>query len=426
MNFLYSLILIALLWGIKELFKTIGAEGDATIAMIGVVLLSSYLFALNIKKARLPKLTGYMILGVIIGPIGFNLLDHHTMKNLSFLENLALALIAITAGGELKYEKIKIYKKTIAGMFSGQVIIVFAGLFISLLLFKDYLPFFSELNNDLAIGFAILFAATALSISPATTIGIITELKAKGRVTDIVLSVTVIKSIFLVLIFPLVVGVAKIYLIETATLNRDLIYEVAYHIFGSIGLGIVVGVIIIWYLKYIKVERSLFILGAAILIAELSIIFDFEILLMAIVTGIIVENFSKQGESLIEGIEQSSLPLYIIFFCFAGAGLHLETLKQAFVLTLFVVLMRMFFLAIGNYAGAAVAKGDIILKKTSWMSFIAQAGIALGLATVIENTFPGEIGLQFKTILVSSVVINEFLGPIFFKYVLTKAKENTI
>ncbi len=425
MNFIYSLIIIIIIWGINESFRMLGVQGDATIAMIGVVLLSSYLFALNLKKAKLPKLTGYMILGVIIGPVGFNLLDYHTMENLSFLENLALALIAITAGGELKYEKIKAYKKTIVGMFSGQVVIVFTGLFISLLLFKDYLPFFSTLDFDLVVGFSILFAATALSISPATTIGIITELRAKGRITDIVLSVTVIKSIFLVLIFPLVVGVAKIFLIETTALNIDLIFEVAYHIFGSIGSGIVIGIIIIWYLKYIKAERSLFILGAAILIAEVSIIFDFEILLIAIVTGIIVENFSAQGESLIDGIEQSSLPLYIIFFCFAGAGLHLETLKQAFILTLFVVLMRMFFLFLGNYAGVMAVKGDNLLKKSSWMGFIAQAGIALGLASVIEDTFPGEIGIQFKTILISSVIINEFLGPIFFKYILIKAKEDT-
>jgi hypothetical protein len=85
----------------------------------------------------------------------------------------------------------------------------------------------------------------------------------------------------------------------------------------------------------------------------------------------------------------------------------------------------MLFLFIGNYLGVAFVKGDSLLKNISWMSFIAQAGIALGLATVIEDTFPGEIGLQFKTILISSVVINEFIGPIFFKYVLIKADEHT-
>ena len=56
---------------------------------------------------------------------------------------------------------------------------------------------------------------------------------------------------------------------------------------------------------------------------------------------------------------------------------------------------------------------------------MGQAGIAVGLGTIIEKTFPGPIGTSFKTILIASVVINELLGPILFKYILVKAKEST-
>jgi hypothetical protein len=60
------------------------------------------------------------------------------------------------------------------------------------------------------------------------------------------------------------------------------------------------------------------------------------------------------------------------------------------------------------------------------MGYVGQAGIAVGLGTIIENTFPGEIGTSFKTILIASVVINELLGPILFKYILIRAKESTV
>lgn len=418
-----SILLIAIFYGIKSSFyQEDGLMAESTI-LTGLVLVTAYLLALILTKIKLPKLTGYMILGVILGPIGFNFLNHEILERLSFLERLALSFIALTAGGELKYERIKKYTKSILYLLSGQIIVVFAGLFVLFIGLSKYIPFISGLEDNLIMGFSILFAATAISTSPAVTIGIITELRSKGKLTDIVLSITVLKSIFLVITFPLIIIWAKFYLVEGTSFNMELIKDLLSQILGSIGLGVFLGFLVIWYLKYIKVERSIFLLGVAIVITELSSMLNMEILVISIIVGIMVENFSDQGESLIVGVERSSLPLYIIFFCFAGAGLHLETLRQAFILTVFLVISRVVFLFIGNYLGALLAGEEKTIKNISWLGFLGQAGIAVGLATIIENTLPGAIGSQFKTILIASVVINELMGPIFFKYILIKSRE---
>jgi len=149
-----------------------------------------------------------------------------------------------------------------------------------------------------------------------------------------------------------------------------------------------------------------------------------EILLTSIVTGIIVQNFSKEGDSLISGIEMFSLPLYVVFFCFAGAGLHLELILNVLPITIFLVLLRQVLIFVGNYTGAVVAKEDRLVKNYSWLGYSGQAGIALGLGIIIERTFPGEIGKIFLTIMIATVVINELIGPILFKYVLVKVKES--
>ena len=391
--------------------------------LTGSILLAAYLLALLLKNVKLPKLTGYMLLGILFGPAGFNFLDMENMQQLNFLENLALSFIALTAGGELKFHKIKQQISSISFILLGQIGVVLVGLLILLLLFAKSLPFMSQLEGDILIGFAILFAGTAISTSPATTMGIITELKAQGNMTNLVLYVTVLKSILLVLMFPFLIGWAKLYMMDSSALDSNLFGGVMSQILTSILFGILMGYIIIGYIKYIGKEKSLFLLGIAVIITEVSSMLSIEILLTSIVAGIVVENLSKEGNKLINSIEESSLPLYIIFFSFAGAGLHLDTLKKAIGLTAFLVIMRTVLIYLGNWLGAKAAKETRETKQLAWLGFLGQAGIAVGLGLLIERSFPGEIGSTFKTILIGSVVINELLGPVLFKYLLVKVKE---
>lgn len=392
----------------------------------GIMLISAYMVALLVKRIKLPKLTGYMLLGMAVGPIGLNFLTHDLLHQLHFLEDLALSFIALTAGGEFKYERFRKFFKSAVLQLSGQIVFVFLGIFVSLLILAPYFQFMAVQERHMVMGFSILFAGTALSNSPATTIGIITELRSKGRISELVLSITILKAIVVVMGFPLILGWAKTHLIAGTSLNMALLSDVGRQIFGSVFIGVAIGFVIIAYLKFIKTERSIFLLGIAIILTEVTHLFNMEILLSSIVAGIIVENFSEKGEALIVNIEKSSLPFYIIFFGFAGAGLHLGALTQAITLTVFLVVVRLLFMYLGNYSGAVLASETKLVKNISWMGYVGQAGIAVGLGSIIEKTFPGGVGTTFKMVLIATVVINELMGPVLFKYILIRAKESTV
>jgi Kef-type K+ transport system membrane component KefB len=164
-------------------------------------------------------------------------------------------------------------------------------------------------------------------------------------------------------------------------------------------------------------------LAVALTITEVSSLFGLEILLTAIVTGIVVRNFSKQGEELISGIEIFSLPIFVIFFCFAGASLHIDLLSEALTITLLLVIARFLLNYLGNYFGALLANEEKNTKNISWLGYIGQAGIALGLGVIIKDNLPVEIGNYFFTVLISTVVINEMIGPVLLKYVFIKSGE---
>ena len=421
-QFFYLLIFIGIFFFIKILIPDFGIEKISTF-IVGIMLLTSYLLSSIVKKIKLPRISGYMLMGIILGNSGVGILTDNIVDNLQFLENLALSFIALTAGGELKFSQLKAYKKSISFILSSQISVIFLGMIIIFYILADYLPFLSGLNQFMILGLAILFAGTSLATSPATAIGIITELKSQGKVTDIVFIITVLKALLLILIFPIIIILSKQLYLDSVSLNFCLISDIALQLLASILTGIIMGSIIIWYFKKVKVEMSLFLLGITLTITEISSLFGFEVLLTSLVTGIIVQNFSRHGQSLISGIEIFSLPIYVIFFCFAGASLHIDILRKALQITFILVIARLLLNYAGNYIGALLAKEDQYIKNISWMGYIGQAGIAVGLGIMIEQNLPGNIGEYFITILISTVVINEMLGPILLKYIFVKSKE---
>jgi Kef-type K+ transport system membrane component KefB len=421
-NFLIMIVLLVLYYGIRSQVANPDIQALSTL-LIGIMLLSAFLFASEIKRSKLPRLTGYMIMGAILGPFGFEFITHDLMDQLHFLESLALAFIGITAGGELHFSRIKQNTRSIVFLLVFQILIVFIGMYLLIYFLAAFIPGLAEIDLMVLPGFALLFAALALSTSPATTIGIITELMAKGKTTEMTLIITVFKAIIIVLLFPLIIVVAESFFLNSTLTMWEVARRVLIQIAGSLISGIFIGMIIIWYIIKIKQEISLFLLGVMLTIVEIESIFGIEILLTSLVAGIMVQNFSRQGPSLIKNIEAFSLPVYVVFFCFAGASLHFNVIANALIFTAFLVISRLILLYFGNYLGACLAKEDAFVRHKSWMGFVGQAGIALGLGMIIKNAMPGEVGNQILTIAIATVVINELLGPILFKYVLVKANE---
>ena len=183
-QFFYIIIFIGIFFLIKILIPAFRIEEISTL-VVGIMLLTSYLFSNLVKTIKLPRLSGYMLMGVILGTSGIGVLTDEIVDNLQFLENLALSFIALTAGGELKFSQVKTYKKSIIYILISQMIIIFLGMFVVFYLISGYIPFLAGLNQYMILGLAILFAGTSLSTSPATAIGIITELQSEGKPTFI-------------------------------------------------------------------------------------------------------------------------------------------------------------------------------------------------------------------------------------------------
>ncbi len=77
-------------------------EARATLAL-GFLLLAAYVGGELARRARLPRLTGYLLVGFAVGP-WLGLVRREEVDALRFIADAAVALIALAAGLELTLE----------------------------------------------------------------------------------------------------------------------------------------------------------------------------------------------------------------------------------------------------------------------------------------------------------------------------------
>jgi len=420
-----SMILVLLLM----LFLTridFGGDGHVmaeSMMALGFTLVLAYLAGKLIEKFKLPKITGYLIAGIFIGPYFLNLLSVEVVKNLQLIDNIALSLIALTAGGEFRFSEIKKQLRLINHTIFWQIIIVMVLFTVFVLAYFKRISFLQNETMLTILGAGMLFGALSIAKSPATTIAVIAETRAKGSFTDFVLGVTVFKDVVVVIVFSIVLAFAKPMILHKEHIEMMYILNVFNEIFLSMIFGLIAGGIILLYLKYIKEQKVLFLLGFIIFCIELSHMFHLEVILIFMVAGIFVQNFSRAGRPLIEAIEEVSLPIFVTFFAIAGASLKLPVFLTNWKLALYLVVLRLLGTYLGTNIAGRITQSGSQIKNYGWMGFVGQAGLTLGLATLTLKQIPGTIGIGISTLIISSITINQIIGPVLFKFSLQKSGE---
>jgi len=142
---------------------------------LGFILIIAYLTGKILSRWQLPLITGYILAGICAGPYLINLLSHSVVQNLQLIDNIALSLIALTAGGEFRYKKIKKQFRTIGSVIFWKIIFVVVGFILFMFIYRKNVPFLSGTDLSTVLGVGIILSALSIATSPATTIAVITE-----------------------------------------------------------------------------------------------------------------------------------------------------------------------------------------------------------------------------------------------------------
>lgn len=404
-------------------FRVLGTGPAFGTMMLGFLLLAAYLAGQICRQIGLPQITGYLILGIVVGPHLIGLLPDSTVVEFRLVNEIALSLIALSAGGELRLSTIRKRARSIGLITGAQFVIIFAVVGSAVYLGRGMLGFLEGEPERMAFALALLFGLVAVAKSPATTIAVMAEERAHGVLTDTVLGVTIIKDVLILILMAILIPLSLTIADPRRPLDLHAVQEVSVAIMLSLAVGAVMGWAIVRYLRHVGAQRVLFILAVAFVAVELAHWFSLESILVSMTAGFIVQNYSDHGPELIEGLEANSLPIYSLFFAVAGADLDINVLPQVWQIAAIIVVTRILTLVGSTYLGTRMAGDDPVIGRYAWTGFLSMAGVTLGIANRIRIGLPG-LGDDVAAIIIGVLAVNQLIGPPLFRLALVRSGES--
>ncbi len=392
---------------------------------IGIVIVIGFLGGLIANKLKFPRITGYIIIGILLSPSLLNIIPAATVKNLGIITDIALGIIAFLIGGSLRLEPLRKLRRSIAWITSFQSL--GAWLFVTLLLIF-LSPLILTIPNatfsQTYVPMAFIIGAISCATAPAATMAIINECKAKGPLTTTLLAVVALSDVIAVIAYTIASGIFQPLVNGVGGISFYEILGIPFlHIAESIAIGTLFGFTLIYIAKLVKTRELLLVIvfGMIMLCVGVTELLGISAILANMAAGFIVVNRVKKNEMflVIEGVEDV---IFAMFFVLAGLHFDLSIIKVSGILALLIILGRFSGKYLGARAGATISHASGEVKKYLGLALLPKAGVTIGLMLLAERTFP-TFGAIMVDATLASIIINELVAPPLTKYAIFKAGE---
>eukprot|EP00750_Incisomonas_marina_P020496 INCI4041.1.p1 GENE.INCI4041.1~~INCI4041.1.p1 ORF type:complete len:942 (-),score=157.56 INCI4041.1:430-3255(-) len=459
-----------------------------------LVCLASSQVARVFPSIGLPIVTGYLSVGIIVGPFVLALIPEASIRSLRFVDEISFAFISFSAGAALRVDDIYRHRRSIAYITTTIAVIEYVFGSTTIFVLSAHIPFAATMPAEQVIAVALLAGALVVARSPATVIAIVKEVTSgvnkhqhvvvhRRRVhvhdpntkttrasqeaspfSKIIVGVTVLMDLVVIVLYALTSLVCSGILANSGRGSHNsnvlqglriigvFVAQMILSVCGGVGLAIIMP-FLLWTPKCIKSSTLdprvrfflLDIVQPAVFLCSGFVIFPLshwvdpylEPLIVCLVAGFIITNRadpsvsrmfswgtstatwpekktlqSKTSISLAASQRFLSLEeslaefIHVIFFTLTGAALSVNALLQNALIGAVIVSTRIIGLMIGAYVGGTLAQQPPLENKLSWMAYITQAGVALGLAKKVHLEYK-EWGGDFATMIVAVVVINQ-------------------
>jgi Kef-type K+ transport system membrane component KefB len=417
-------MVLVMLFGIT--FVSSAAEepsfpGAEISVLLGFVLLIANIGGVLASSSGLPRLTGFLVVGILAGPSVLGLVSAAAVQDLQLIDQFALALIALLAGSELKLDTLRPQAKPILLTTLFVTVVVWIGITGLILAIRPIVPFLAELPLSGALGIGLLLGIWAANSSPDLTVAVIEESGSHGVLSEVILGITIVKDVVVIVLFTLTLALIGPLLDPDAQFSPHVLVDLGREVGGALVVGGIAGWLFSLYLgDATKVQRSPM---ATFLFAYLIVVvaerLHIELLLTGVAAGFVIENWSPAGDRMLRGIESVAVVIFAFFFAVAGARLDLGALRAFGVAALLIFLGRLWLTKKAATWGLGVAGADARLRERTWQGLISQGGVTLGLLLLIQEAFP-TVGADVVALGMAVIIGNILGGPILLKRALSE------
>ena len=422
---------------------------------LSMAMLAGLLLSRPAKLLKLPAVTAYLVAGLLVGPYCLGAIDFSVLggalNHLGFspadfglapgttanpalgtISDVALGFIAFSIGNEFRLAELKTIGK--AATFIGVVQALVTALLVDAVLLLVSLAIPTVLTPSMAI----ILGAIATATAPAATLMVVRQYKAKGKLTDLLLPIVALDDAVGLMVFAISFGVARA--IDSGTLSLiTVLVNPILEVVLSLGLGALMGWLFtecekLFHSNSKRTSLSITFVMLAVAMSMTKIEFGelhigFSPLLVCMMMGTVFCNMCDFSADLMDRCDRWTAPLFVLFFVLSGAELRLDILASVSVLVVGAayIISRTAGKYIGAYYSARVMKCDNNIQKYLGITLFPQAGVALGMSSMVLSTM-GQGGVLVRNIVLFAVLVYELFGPVMTKIALTKAgdiKEKT-
>ena len=381
----------------------------ATIISIALMLAAGFLMTRITKKLRLPNVTAYIVGGILAGPFVLNLIPQAIVEGTSFLPDIALAFIAFSTG---EFFRLSALKKN-----GGKVvtITVLESCGAAILVFLT-----CHLILGLNFAFSVVLGALATATAPASTIMTIRQTGAKGDFVETLLQVVALDDVVGLVLYSIAISLATAVFSSTGFQISAVLIPLGKNLLLLL-LGCFFGLILKWLVGTRRSTDNRLIIAIAVLFSYCGIcaVIDVSPLLGCMAMGMVYIN-TTEDERMFRQLNYFSPPILLLFFFRSGLSFDLGSLfnqsESVGAVPLLVVgviyfLVRILGKYIGAWSGCRLAGKSPKVRNFLGLALIPQAGVAIGLAALGARELGGEMGHALETIILSSSVLYELIGP---------------
>lgn len=387
-------------------------EGDSPVAVtiisIALILACGFLMTRITKKLRLPNVTAYIVGGILAGPFCLNLIPQKIIEGTAFLPDIALAFIAFSTGeffrlSSLKKNGSKVITITVLESV-GAAILVFLTCY-----------FILQLN----FAFSVVLGALATATAPASTIMTIRQTGAKGDFVETLLQVVALDDVVCLVLYSVAISVADAVFSSAGFQIANILIPVGKTLLMLL-LGCLFGLLLKLFISRRSTDNRL-IVAVALLFSYCGIcaVADVSPLLGCMAMGMVYIN-TTEDERLFRQLNYFSPPILLLFFFRSGLSFDLGSLVSnsegigsvpLLVIGVIYFVVRIVGKYLGAYSGCKLAGKPPKVSRYLGLALIPQAGVAIGLASLGARELGGELGRALETIILSSSVLYELIGP---------------